>query len=420
MNFSIVQKIYELRYNLAAVDDNLKTSLHKAFKVKVLSIFGTRPEAIKMAPLVKTLGQAHNVESLVCVTGQHGTMLQQVMELFEIKADYDLQIMAPNQTLNGLSSRLFGAIDPVLEAVQPHRVLVHGDTTSAMAAALAAFHRRIPVGHVEAGLRTGDLYQPWPEEMNRRAVDVVSDMLFAPTESSRQNLLQENLSGRIHICGNTVIDALLMTHQVINADAKLRSSLDAQFNFLDPNRRILLVTGHRRENFGEGFNNICKALGTLALRNDIQIVYPVHLNPNVQKPVRESLSHFSNVHLIAPLDYLSFVRLMQRAHVILTDSGGVQEEAPSLGKPVLVMRDVTERPEALAAGTVRLVGTSPGAIIDGVHTLFDDSSQWRAISQRANPYGDGQASRRILAAVLGQPFDEFDPYSNTEHARRAA
>lgn len=388
--------------------------------MRVLSIFGTRPEAIKMAPLVKALNHSKDVESIVCVTGQHGTMLQQVMQLFGIEANYDLQVMAPNQTLNGLSSRLFASIDPVLEAVQPDRVLVHGDTTSAMAAALAAFHRRIPVGHVEAGLRTGDLQQPWPEEMNRRAVDVVSDMLFAPTASSRDNLLRENLGGNIYVCGNTVIDALLMTHQRINEDAQLRAQLDAQLMFLDPKRRILLVTGHRRENFGEGFANICRALGTLALRDDIQIVYPVHLNPNVQKPVRDSLSHFSNIHLIAPLDYLLFVRLMQRAHVILTDSGGVQEEAPSLGKPVLVMRDVTERPEAVAAGTVRLVGTTPGAITDAVNNLFDDEGQWHTIAQRANPYGDGLASQRIVSAIVGRQIDEFDPLAYNNVSRRAA
>lgn len=375
--------------------------------MKVLSIFGTRPEAIKMAPLVKAMQRIPGLESQVCVTGQHQSMLSQVLELFELDVHHHLELMEPNQTLNLLGAKIIHAIDDVLQTAQPDQVLVHGDTTTAMAAALAAFQRRIPVGHVEAGLRTGDLAQPWPEEMNRRYVDVVSASLFAPTASSRANLLRENLSGNIFVTGNTVIDALRLTDQRICGNGQLRMTLDAQFPFLDPNRKLLLVTGHRRENFGEGFLNICSALAALAARDDIQIVYPVHLNPNVQQPVMDKLSHFATVHLIAPLDYLQFVRLMQRAHVILTDSGGVQEEAPYLGIPVLVMRDVTERPEAVEAGTVRLVGTDPQRIVDAVTSLYDRDDLWTQFSHRKNPYGDGYASERICAALCGEPFEEF-------------
>jgi UDP-N-acetylglucosamine 2-epimerase (non-hydrolysing) len=377
--------------------------------VKVISIFGTRPEAIKMAPLVNALQNAIGIESIVCVTGQHQTMLQQVLDIFQIRADHDLALMVPNQTLNGLSSKIIASIDHVLEEVKPDQVLVHGDTTTAMAASLAAFHRHIPVAHVEAGLRTGDMTQPWPEEMNRRLVDAVSNMMFAPTASSRANLLRENLSGKIFITGNTVIDALRLANQHIMQDRQERDRLDAHFPFIDPSRKLLLVTGHRRENFGVGFMHICSALTTLARRSDIQIVYPVHLNPNVQRPVMAALSGFSNVALIAPLDYLHFVRLMQRAHVILTDSGGVQEEAPYLGKPVLVMRDVTERPEAVDAGTVQLVGTEANRIVAAVSNLYDHHDLWNRFSHRENPYGDGYASDRIVAALLGDPFEQFVP-----------
>nr|WP_263642005.1 UDP-N-acetylglucosamine 2-epimerase (non-hydrolyzing) [Pseudomonas tehranensis] len=372
-----------------------------------MSIFGTRPEAIKMAPLVKALAAEPGIESLICVTGQHQSMLEQVLALFDLKTDFTLNVMTPHQTLNSLTAALYGAIDPVLEQTRPDRVLVHGDTTSAMVASMASFHRRIPVGHVEAGLRTGDIYSPWPEEMNRRCIDLSADLLFAPTAQSRDNLLDERLQGRCLVTGNTVIDALQMTARRIEQDAQLRQALDQQFPFLKTGRKLLLVTGHRRENFGDGFLDICKALRHLAQRPDIQIVYPVHLNPSVLGPVTEQLGDLLNVHLIKPLDYLAFVRLMQHAHVILTDSGGVQEEAPSLGKPVLVMRDVTERPEAVAAGTVRLVGTSPASIIAGVDALFDDKALWRRASQAANPYGDGKASQRIVDTLMGRPVDEF-------------
>lgn len=360
-----------------------------------------------MAPVVKSLMAEPGIESVVCVTGQHRTMLHQVMNIFDLKTDFDLDIMVPNQTLNGLTSRIFSALDPLLEHVKPDRVLVHGDTTTAMVSAVAAFQRGISVAHVEAGLRTGNLKQPWPEEMNRRMVDIVSDLLFAPTAGSKDNLCRENLAGQIYITGNTVIDALMTTDARIHADEELRNCLDAQLPVIKPGRKILLVTGHRRENFGDGFQNICKALAELSARPDIEIIYPVHLNPNVQQPVSASLSHLPNVHLIAPLDYLSFVRLMQRAHVILTDSGGVQEEAPSLGKPVLVMRDVTERPEAVAAGTVELVGTEVHRIVAAVHKLYDSDEVWKSFAQRRNPYGDGYASTRIVSALLGQPVIEF-------------
>ncbi len=360
-----------------------------------------------MAPLVKALAAESGVHSMICVTGQHQSMLKQVLDLFELKPDFTLDVMRPQQNLNTLTAALYDAIDPVLEMTQPDRVLVHGDTTSAMVAAMAAFHRRIPVGHVEAGLRTGDIRSPWPEEMNRRCIDLGADLLFAPTFESRTNLLGERLQGRSFVTGNTVIDALQLTAKRIEQDSELRARLDSQFSFIKPDRKVLLVTGHRRENFGDGFLDICKALRQLASRSDIQIVYPVHLNPNVQGPVNEHLAGLDNVHLIDPLDYLAFVRLMQRAYVILTDSGGVQEEAPSLGKPVLVMREVTERPEAVKAGTVRLVGTSPESIVSGVAALYDDELLWRRASQAANPYGDGLASSRIVDVLLGRPMHEF-------------
>ena len=360
-----------------------------------------------MAPLVKALAKHNGIESVICVTGQHRSMLQQVLDLFEVKPDYDLELMTQNQTLNGLSARLLTSFDAVLEEVRPDRILVHGDTTTAMMSTLAAFHHRIAVGHVEAGLRTGDLSQPWPEEMNRRVIDVSSDFLFAPTASSKRNLQQENLRGRIVITGNTVIDALLQTIDKISSDAVFREQLDAHFPYLNSDRKLLLVTGHRRENFGAGFANICDALAQLARRSDIQIVYPVHLNPNVQEPVLRSLSSLPNVHLIDPLDYAQFVRLMQRSHVILTDSGGVQEEAPSLGKPVLVMRSVTERPEAVAAGTVKLVGTEAKHIVDSVNYFYDNEDAWSAFAQRKNPYGDGLASQRIIAALTNAEAGQF-------------
>ncbi|WP_083654675.1 non-hydrolyzing UDP-N-acetylglucosamine 2-epimerase [Burkholderia sp. SRS-W-2-2016] len=375
--------------------------------VRIMSVFGTRPEAIKMAPLVKQLEADREIESLVCVTGQHGSMLAQVLEFFRITPHYDLALMTANQTLNALASRLFASLDEVFERAQPDRVLVHGDTTTASMAALAAFHRRIPVGHIEAGLRTGNLQQPWPEEMNRRVVDVASDLLFAPTASSKANLAREALAGRVIVTGNTVIDALHETLARLDADASLRAALEARMSFIDGTRPLLLVTGHRRESFGPGFANICAALAELAAGDDVQIVYPVHLNPNVRGPVQATLGNMRNVHLIEPLDYVGFVWLMRRATLILTDSGGVQEEAPALGKPVLVMREVTERPEAVAAGTVRLVGTARESIVREVRALLRDPLAYGEFARRVNPYGDGRASARIVACLAGRRFDEF-------------
>jgi UDP-N-acetylglucosamine 2-epimerase (non-hydrolysing) len=377
--------------------------------MKVLSIFGTRPEAIKMAPLVTALDREPGIDSVVCVTGQHRQMLDQVMSLFGLSARYDLEVMVPNQTLNGLFSRAIARVDAVLEEEKPDYVLVHGDTSTASACALAAFHRRIPIGHVEAGLRTGDLGKPFPEEMNRRVVDAVGDWLFAPTATSRENLLRENLQGRIAVTGNTVIDALATLTARLRDDSPLARSVAARYPWLDSSRRMVLVTGHRRESFGDGFRNICAALSDLARCDDIQIVYPVHLNPAVREVVMTELSGFSNVHLIDPLDYVDFVWFMQRAYVILTDSGGVQEEAPYLGKPVLVMRDVTERPEAVAAGTVALVGANRERIVAGVSRLLDDLAYHTSFSRRLNPYGDGHASQRIVDALCGRTVSEFDP-----------
>ena len=361
--------------------------------MKILSFFGTRPEAIKMAPLVTALSQTRGIESVVCVTGQHRQMLDQVMDLFGLQARHDLAVMQPSQTLNGLFSRVVAGADGVLEQEKPDYVLVHGDTSTATACALAAFHRRIPVGHVEAGLRTGDLAQPFPEEMNRRVVDVVSQWMFAPTPTSRANLLRENLQGRIAVTGNTVIDALATLCDRLDAQPELASAIAQRHPWVDAQRPLLLVTGHRRENFGEGFQNICAALAELAQRHpDLLIVYPVHFNPAVREVVMRTLGGMDNIRLIDPLDYVDFVWFMQRAHIILTDSGGVQEEAPYLGKPVLVMRDVTERPEAVSAGTVLLVGTQRARIVAEVNRLLADEEHHASFARRINPYGDGQAS----------------------------
>jgi UDP-N-acetylglucosamine 2-epimerase (non-hydrolysing) len=375
--------------------------------LRVLSVFGTRPEAIKMAPVIKALDAQETLQSITCVTGQHRTMLDQVLHLFEITPDYDLAVMAPNQTLNGLSARVIEKLDTVLAEAQPDYVLVHGDTTTAMAASLAAFHRNISVGHVEAGLRTYDLARPWPEEFNRRVIDITAAKLFAPTEGSAANLKAERLAGEIFVTGNTVIDALKQTVRRIDADPVLRASLDTQFSFLDPMRRLLLVTGHRRESFGDGFLNICKALLELSQRDDLEIVYPVHLNPNVRGPVHDLLADRSNIHLIEPQEYLAFVYLMNRADIVLTDSGGVQEEAPSLGKPVLVMRTITERPEAVTAGVVRLVGTDVEQITGEVKRLLDDPSRYASFARVLNPYGDGHAAQRIAAALAGRTVTPF-------------
>lgn len=369
--------------------------------MKVLTVFGTRPEAIKMAPLVKALEAAAGVVSRVCVTAQHRQMLDQVLELFAIQPHHDLNVMKPGQDLYTITAEILQSIRHVYAQERPDIVLVHGDTTTTFAASLAAYYQRIPVGHVEAGLRTGNLYAPWPEEANRKLTGALARVHFAPTAASRQNLLRENVpDGHIVVTGNTVIDALQAVRTKLERSAALSLGMAALFPFLRPSARLLLVTGHRRENFGGGFERICEALGQLARRYpDMDIVYPVHLNPNVQEPVRRLLSGISNVHLIEPLDYLPFVYLMVRCTLILTDSGGIQEEAPALGKPVLVLRDTTERPEAVDAGTVRLVGTDTDRIVAEASQLLDDESEYRRMSFAHNPYGDGHACERIIAAL---------------------
>lgn len=372
---------------------------------KILLVFGTRPEAIKMAPLVKALQKdSEHFETKICVTAQHRQMLDQVLEVFDIVPEYDLNIMAPNQDLYDITSRVLVGLRDVLDDFAPDIVLVHGDTTTSMAAALAAFYRQIPVGHVEAGLRTYNMLSPWPEEMNRQVTDRMCTYYFAPTEKSRQNLLRENVDAtKIHVTGNTVIDALLMAVDIIEKKPQIKTAIEDELRdkgYAMDNRPYILVTGHRRENFGEGFLNICKAIRQIAEEHpEMDIVYPVHLNPNVQKPVYELLSGTPNIYLVKPLDYLPFVYAMQHSTLLLTDSGGVQEEAPSLGKPVLVMRETTERPEAVEAGTVRLVGTDVAAIVGNVQELLHDPEVYRKMSESYNPYGDGHACERIVDAL---------------------
>ncbi|MFU2315459.1 non-hydrolyzing UDP-N-acetylglucosamine 2-epimerase [Rahnella sp. PCH160] len=369
--------------------------------MKVLTIFGTRPEAIKMAPLVLALSQDAAFESKVCVTAQHREMLDQVLRLFEITPDYDLNIMKPGQGLTEITSRILTGLKPVLDEFKPDVVLVHGDTTTTLSASLAAFYHQISVGHVEAGLRTGDLSSPWPEEGNRLLTGHLARWHFAPTENARSNLTRENIpESRIFVTGNTVIDALLWVRDRFNSDASLAQQLANTYPFLDANKKLILVTGHRRESFGGGFERICSALADIARQHpDVQIVYPVHLNPNVSEPVNRILAGIDNIVLIDPQDYLPFVYLMDKAYLILTDSGGVQEEAPSLGKPVLVMRETTERPEAVDAGTVRLVGTDPAKIVKEVNRLLSDENEYNSMSRAHNPYGDGHACRHILDAL---------------------
>ncbi|EGR3866243.1 non-hydrolyzing UDP-N-acetylglucosamine 2-epimerase [Vibrio cholerae] len=369
-------------------------------KKKILTVFGTRPEAIKMAPLVHALAQDERFEARVCVTAQHREMLDQVLELFDIKPDYDLNLMKAGQTLNEVTARILLELKPVLQEFKPDVVLVHGDTATTFAASLAAYYEQIAVGHVEAGLRTGNIYSPWPEEANRKLTGALTRYHFAPTETSKQNLLQENYPPEnIYVTGNTVIDALLMVKAKIDANADLKATLAAQFPYLDESKKLILVTGHRRESFGGGFERICQALAEVAKQHqDVQILYPVHLNPNVREPVNRILNGIDNIFLIEPQQYLPFIYLMDRSHIILTDSGGIQEEAPSLGKPVLVMRDTTERPEAVTAGTVKLVGTDIEKIISNINKLLTDKSAYEAMSFAHNPYGDGKSSNKILNA----------------------
>ncbi|MDM0110819.1 UDP-N-acetylglucosamine 2-epimerase (non-hydrolyzing) [Variovorax sp. J22R133] len=367
-----------------------------ASPLQALCVFGTRPEAIKMAPVVRALKADARFACRLCVTAQHRQMLDQVLELFDLVPDEDLDLMRPDQTLAELSARALSGLDKVLHRRPPHIVLVHGDTTTSFVAGLAAFYRRIPVGHVEAGLRTGDLYAPWPEEFNRRVVGLVGRLHFAPTQRAADALIKEGVPpAHIAVTGNTVIDALKAVSRRIDDDAALGARLAASLPPLDPSRRLILVTGHRRENFGEGFENICRALATLAERPDVQIVYPVHLNPNVQAPVQAMLAGRAHVHLIAPQDYLPFVWLLKNCHLVLTDSGGLQEEAPVLAKPVLVMRETTERPEALAAGTAELVGTDVQRIVGAVQRLLDEPAAYQRMALAHNPYGDGTAARQI-------------------------
>ncbi|MEX8517116.1 MAG: non-hydrolyzing UDP-N-acetylglucosamine 2-epimerase [Leptothrix sp. (in: b-proteobacteria)] len=371
--------------------------------MKILTVFGTRPEAIKMAPVVNALRAASDIESEVCVTAQHRHMLDQVLDLFEIKPDHDLDVMKPGQDLTAITSNILVGMRQVLKDGKYDMVLVHGDTTTTMAAGLAAFYERVPIGHVEAGLRTGDIYSPWPEEMNRSLVGRMAALHFAPTERARQSLLSEAVRNNdIHVTGNTVIDALKHTVQKLETDVVRNQALGEQFKFLDPKKRVICVTGHRRENFGEGFERICAALKELSRRDDVQIVYPVHLNPSVQEPVRRILGDAPNVFLIEPLDYQPFVYLMAHSYLIITDSGGVQEEAPSLGKPVLVMRNTTERPEAVEAGTVKLVGTDVGRIVSEAHRLLDDQLAYQTMARALNPYGDGFSSQRIVDLIRAQ------------------
>jgi UDP-N-acetylglucosamine 2-epimerase len=369
--------------------------------MRVLSVFGTRPEAIKMAPVVRALAAQPDIESKVCVTGQHREMLDQVMATFAVTADYDLEIMQPNQTLSDVFARVLTGLDPILAEFQPDFLLVQGDTVSSTAAALAAFFRSIRVGHVEAGLRTGNLKSPWPEEADRRMTAVVTSRHYAPTKRARDALLKEGYPpDSILVPGNTVIDALIHVARDVTMPGATKQKLDRQFSWLDTQKRIVLVTGHRRESFGDGFARICESLRAIARRSDVQIVYPVHLNPNVRKPVFQRLSGLRNIRLIQPLDYQQFVYLMTRSHLILTDSGGVQEEAPSLRKPVLVMRDTSERIEAIEAGVARLVSTDPATIVAAVDDLLDDKKAYALMANGANQFGDGHASERIVKDLI--------------------
>ncbi|PWB50274.1 MAG: UDP-N-acetylglucosamine 2-epimerase (non-hydrolyzing) [Anaerolineales bacterium] len=380
--------------------------------LKVLSVFGTRPEAVKMAPVVQALARTRGIEPLVCVTAQHRQMLDQVLGLFNIHPDVDLNLMQPDQSLASLTAEIFTHIDPVLTSLQPDWILVQGDTTTVMAAALAAYYRRIRVGHVEAGLRTNDKWQPFPEEINRRLASVVTDLHFAPTDWARQNLINENIpSAHVVVTGNPVIDALQSVSRLAPTPAVLSlfQHIGIPYQASEPlvknqagSPRLILVTAHRRENFGEPLENICRSLSQLSIRygDGIRIVYPVHLNPNVQQPVHRLLDGIPNIILLDPLDYLPMVQLMRHASLVLTDSGGLQEEAPAFGTPVLVMRAVTERPEGVKAGTVRLVGTDQAEIVFQACRLFDDPLAYTEMAQAINPYGDGQAAGRIVQAIL--------------------
>jgi UDP-N-acetylglucosamine 2-epimerase (non-hydrolysing) len=372
---------------------------------RICVVIGTRPEAIKMAPVIRGLKEQQErgwrLDLRVCVTAQHREMLDQVLSLFDIVPDWDLNIMRDGQDLTDITSRVLAGLRGVYQELKPDVVIVHGDTTTTFAAALAAYYQQIPVAHVEAGLRTRDIYSPWPEELNRRLTGAITTWHFAPTENARLNLIREGVASEsIEVTGNTVVDALIYVSSLLDRDEALCRRFSEEFSYLDAQKRLIVVTGHRRENFGEGFENICSALRRLAQRADVEIIYPVHLNPNVQGPVYSFLGDHPSIHLLKPLEYLPFVYLMKRAYLILTDSGGIQEEAPSLGKPVLVMRKKTERPEGIEAGTIKLVGTDQDAIVRGVSALLDDSAVYDRMARASNPYGDGCAGSRIAATIL--------------------
>lgn len=366
--------------------------------INVLLVFGTRPEAIKMAPLALLLKKDQRFNCKICVTGQHREMLDQVLKIFKIEPDYDLKVMTQNQSISSLTASIIIKMEEVFTKFKPQIVLVHGDTTTTFSAALASFYAKIPVGHVEAGLRTGNLYSPWPEEANRLLTSALANVHFAPTEISKKNLIKENKPvGSIYVTGNTVIDSMFNALDLISNDEEMRLKLDESFKFLSFDKKIILVTGHRRESFGEGFERICKSIMQIANNfPDVDIVYPVHLNPSVREPVQKYLKNIKNVFLIEPLDYLPFIYLMNRSYLILTDSGGIQEEAPSLGKPVLVMRETTERPEAVLAGTVKLVGTDIDRIVQEVRKLILDEKEYLSMSRAHNPYGEGDSCEKIL------------------------
>jgi UDP-N-acetylglucosamine 2-epimerase (non-hydrolysing) len=376
---------------------------NKINKIRIMIIFGTRPEAIKMAPIIKKLKSNPRFDIRICSTGQHREMLGSVLHLFELSPDYELNIMAHGQNLSQLTSKALLGLDQILTESPVDLIMVHGDTSTAVSASISSYYHHIPVAHVEAGLRTGDIYAPWPEEMNRKLIGCISSLHFAPTELTMNNLINEDVSrNRIFVTGNSVIDALFYVLNKIECNQDIKRDLDSKFAFLNNKKKLILVTGHRRESFGSGFENICKALLQISYRDDVEIVYPVHLNPNVKEPVTRFLSNKSNIFLTDPLDYLPFIYLMNRSYLILTDSGGVQEEAPSLGKPVLVMREKTERQEAVDAGTVKLVGTAQTNIINAVNELLDNSVCYDAMTEIDNPYGDGHAAEKIEKILIDQ------------------
>lgn len=377
--------------------------------IRTLCVFGTRPEAIKMAPLIKELNSNAKIDNKICVTGQHKQMLDSVLELFNIFPDFNLEVMTVNQTLTSLTTKILMGLEALFKDYQPDLILVHGDTTTTLATSLAAYYHKIPIAHIEAGLRTGSIYSPWPEEINRKLTGHMALLHFAPTAMAEQNLLKENVDKEsIYVTGNTVIDACLHIIQKIDSDQLVRAKLATSFPFLKDYSKLILVTGHRRESFGAGFENICNALKFIGQQYpDVGIVYPVHLNPAVQKPINSILNNIANVHLIPPVDYLSFMYLMKCSYIILTDSGGVQEEAPTIGKPVLVMRSTTERPEAIAVGTSRLIGTEYHSIVSNITNLLESTEEYQKMSQRTNPYGLGDASKKIVDVIVDYFTQKF-------------